>query len=82
MTVQLSPEPETEPDTDEAQDEDAPQDVTHQSLSIARQVDRLPPGEYSVRIIKGTRSSAWRSIFWDDTGLTINDLTSSPPWRK
>ena len=55
------------------------QDITHQSLSLGREIDRLPPGEYSIRLIKGNRLGAWRAIFWSDTGTTVSDKVFGRP---
>lgn len=55
------------------------QDITHQSLSLGRRIDRLPPGEYSIRLVKGGRLSAWRAVFWDDSGMTVSDVALGRP---
>ncbi len=35
--------------------------VTHQVTSLARAIDRLPPGEYVIHLDKATRMDSWRA---------------------
>lgn len=49
------------------------QDVTHQSLRLARRLDRLPCGAYKIEVVKGTKEEDWKLVLWDDTGQTLAD---------
>lgn len=38
-----------------------PQDVSRRALSIARTIDRLPPGEYNLSLVKpGVKAADWQ----------------------
>lgn len=56
------------------------QDVTSQSLSLARIVDRLSNGTYTIQIEKGNRFDAWRLCIWDDSGRTVRDMDLFRKW--
>jgi len=49
------------------------QDVTHQSLRLARILDRLQNGTYMLQIEKKDRDDTWDLCIWDDTGKTVRD---------
>ena len=50
----------------------APTDISKQSTRLARVVDRLPDGEYIIRITKRSRLDSWTMLVYDDPdGLTF-----------
>ena len=40
----------------------APTDITHQVIRLARAIDRLPEGEYIIRLEKGDHLEPWRAV--------------------
>ena len=50
------------------------QDVTRQSLSLARTIDRLPPGEYNMTLGKSDRSGRWSLVITKQDGETVKNF--------
>ena len=39
-----------------------PNDITRQVTRLARAIDRLPPGDYVIRLEKGDRLDTWKAL--------------------
>lgn len=51
------------------------QDITVQSHRLARYLDRLPPGEYAIKLEKGENDDPYRVVIRSlDTGAIVREL--------
>lgn len=48
--------------------------VTRQVASLARALDRLPPGMYFIELEKSTRLDAWHAVVKDCTGEPVREM--------
>lgn len=46
-----------------------PRDLSPHVVSLARVIDRLPPGEYVIRLAKAPRPYEWRTMILVETAV-------------
>ena len=49
-------------------------EITRQVTSLAREIDRLPPGFYFVELEKSTRLDTWKAVIKDCSGEHVREM--------